>query len=77
MSEIESLTVDAIRTHRALVSKAERMFQTLPEEYRRGKAAGGAQHLAYIEAAMEMHAQMSVVNTLLDILGYVPKLSVN
>ncbi len=42
-----------------------------------GKAAGGVQHLEYIEAMIEMHAQMSALNTLLGILGYVPKIAVN
>lgn len=42
-----------------------------------GKSVGGKQHLEYIEAMIEMHAQMSVVNTLVGLLGYIPKVSVN
>lgn len=75
--DLESLTVDAIRTHRRLVDYADRLFQALPETYKSGKEAGGAQHLTYIQACMEMHAQMYVVNTLVAILGYIPKVSVN
>lgn len=76
-ADLESLTVDAIRTHRRLVDEADRLFQALPENYKSGKATGGTQHLSYIQACMEMHAQMYVVNTLVTILGYIPKVSVN
>nr|WP_235676693.1 transcriptional repressor TraM [Rhizobium rhizogenes]ASK44252.1 hypothetical protein [Rhizobium rhizogenes] len=34
-------------------------------------------HLCYIEASIEMHAQMSAVSTLISILGYIPNASVN
>lgn len=37
----------------------------------------GAQHLEYIEAMIEMHAQMVSPNTLVGVLGYIPKVSVN
>ena len=76
-ADLKSLTVDAIRTHRRLVDNADQLFQALPDTYKSGKEAGGAQHLAYIQACMEMHAQMYVVNTLVIILGYIPKVSVN
>ncbi len=76
-ADLETLTVDAIRTHRRLVDNADQLFQTLPDAYKSGKAAGGAQHLNYIQACMDMHAQMYVVNTLVTILGYIPKVSVN
>ncbi|RWB38341.1 MAG: transcriptional regulator [Mesorhizobium sp.] len=77
LADLEALTVTAIRTHRRLVDKADKMFQALPDAYKSGKAAGGARHLCYLEAAIEMHAQMSVVNTLISILGFIPKASVN
>lgn len=77
LSDIEILTVTAIRTHRCLVDKADQLFQALPDDYKNGKAAGGRQHLSYIEATIEMHAQMSVVNTLVNILGYIPAVSNN
>ncbi|RWB78238.1 transcriptional repressor TraM [Mesorhizobium sp.] len=72
-TDLETLTIEAIRTHRRLVDKADQLFQALPEEYKSGKVTGGPQHLCYIEASMEMHAQMSVVNALISILGYIPK----
>lgn len=75
--DVETLTVNAIRLHRQLVEKADQLFQALPDDYRTGKAAGGVQHLVYIEAMIEMHAQMSVVNTLVGVLGYIPKMAAN
>ncbi|MGV2192133.1 transcriptional repressor TraM [Agrobacterium vitis] len=67
----------AIRTHRRLVEKADELFQALPERYRSGELTGGPQHLRYIAASVEMHAQMSAVSTLISILGYIPKVTVN
>ncbi len=75
--DVEALTVNAIRLHRQLLEKADQLFQALPEDYRSGQAAGGVQHLEYIEAMIEMHAQMSALNTLLGVLGYVPEIAVN
>lgn len=76
-ADLEFLTVEAIRTHRRLVDTADRLFQALPDTYKSGKQAGGAQHLTYIQACMEMHAQMHAVNTLVTILGHVPKVVAN
>lgn len=76
-SDLESLAVNAIRLHRQLLEKADQFFQALPQDFKIGKAAGGAQHLEYIEAMIEMHAQMSTLNTLVELLGYIPKVSTN
>ncbi|MCM2435792.1 transcriptional repressor TraM [Agrobacterium rosae] len=76
-ADVETLTVNAIRQHRQLLHKAEQLFQALPEEYRTQKVTGGVQHLEYIEAMIEMHAQMSAVNTLVGVLGYIPKMAAN
>lgn len=75
--ELELLAVNAIRLHRQLLQKADQLFQALPRDYRTGKAAGGEQHLEYIEAMIEMHAQMSALNMLVGLLGYIPKVSTN
>ncbi len=77
VSDLETLTINAIRLHRQLVEKADKLFQVLPDDYKAGTATGGERHLEYIEAMIEMHAQMSAVNTLVGILGYIPKVSVN
>lgn len=75
--ELELLAVNAIRLHRQLLERADQLFQALPQDYKTGKAAGGAQHLEYIEAMIDMHAQMSALNTLVELLGYIPKVSNN
>ncbi|WP_434733103.1 transcriptional repressor TraM [Rhizobium sp. YTUHZ044] len=74
--ELETLTVDAIRSHRQRVERAQQLWELLPDAHE-GKTSGGTQHLAYVEAAMEMHGQMRVLHTLLNQLGYIPKVSVN
>lgn len=74
-ADLEALTIEAIRDHRHLVDKADKLFHGLPEDYKLGKSTGGVQHLTYIKASMEMHAQMSVVSTLINILGYIPKVA--
>ncbi|WP_430246261.1 transcriptional repressor TraM [Neorhizobium sp. DAR64861/K0K2] len=76
-ADVETLTVNAIRLHRQLLDKADQLFQALPEEHRTAKVTGGLQHLEYIEAMIEMHAQMSALNTLLGVLGYIPKMATN
>ncbi|MBB6488907.1 transcriptional repressor TraM [Rhizobium lusitanum] len=76
-ADLETLTVDAIRKHRKLVESADALYQALPEDHQNGRAYGGAKHLEFIEASIEMHAQMSALNTLLAILGYIPNVSVN
>jgi hypothetical protein len=75
--DIEVLAVNAIRLHRQLLEKADQLFQELPQVYKTGSAMGGALHLEYIEAMIEMHAQMSALNTLIGLLGYIPNVSVN
>lgn len=75
--DIETLAVKAIQLHRQLVEKADQLFQALPEDYQTGKSVGGKQHLEYIESMIEMHAQMGAVNTLVGLLGFIPKVSIN
>lgn len=76
-ADLEILTVEAIRAHRRLVEKADELFQALPEGYKSGELTGGPQHLCFIEASIEMHAQMSALSSLLSILGYTPKVTMN
>ena len=75
-ADIETLTVNAIQLHRQLVVKADQLFHVLQDDIKTGKAAGGEQHLEYIEAMIEMHAQMGAVTTLVGLLGFIPKVSI-
>ncbi|UFX13002.1 transcriptional repressor TraM [Sinorhizobium meliloti] len=70
---VEILTVGAIKKHRKLVDRAERMFQVAHAGCRDDVKEPGDAHLAYLEATIEMHAQMSALTTLLNILGRTPK----
>lgn len=76
-TDVEILTINAVRLHRQLLERADQLFQALPDDFKTGKSAGGVQHLQYIEAMIEMHAQMGSLNTLVGVLGYIPKVSVN
>ncbi len=76
-TEMELLAVNAVQLHRQLLEKADHLFQALPQDYKTGTAVGGAQHLEYIEAMIEMHAQMGALNMLIKLLGYIPRVSVN
>ncbi|WP_246787163.1 transcriptional repressor TraM [Rhizobium leguminosarum] len=53
-----------------------RLLQASPEDHKSGKAGSGVQHLCYIEATIEMLRRWAV-NTLVRILSYIPKVSVN
>ncbi|CUX66449.1 Transcriptional repressor TraM [Agrobacterium tumefaciens str. Kerr 14] len=77
IKEIEALTINAIRQHRELVDTADRLYNALSEDYKTGAATGGQRHLEYIEAMIGMHTQMCAVNTLVKVLGYIPKVSLN
>lgn len=71
-SDVETLTIRAIQTHRRLMKRAESLFQDLPEEYQTGESRGGDRHLAYVEAELEMFTQAETVNRLVDLLGHIP-----
>lgn len=70
---VEILTVGAIKKHRTLVDRAERMFQVAHASDRDHEKEPSDAHVAYLEATIEMHAQMSALTTLLNILGRTPK----
>ncbi|KQV83436.1 transcriptional repressor TraM [Rhizobium sp. Root1220] len=70
---IEGLTVDAIKKHRTLVDRAERLFRIAhPDGLLVDKHPSDA-HVAYLEATIEMHAQMCALTTLVNILGRTPE----
>ncbi|AYD04888.1 transcriptional repressor TraM [Neorhizobium sp. NCHU2750] len=68
----ERLTINAMKQHRALVATAEELFQNLPENVGSETEASIDAHVAYLEATIAMHAQMSALTSLLAILGRVP-----
>ncbi len=70
---IEILTIGAIKKHRKLVDRAERMFQHAHASDKTREAAPSEAYIGYLAATIEMHAQMSALTTLLGILGRTPK----
>lgn len=71
---LESIVVEAIYKHRYLRDVAEHRHA----ESRRSSAKAAADEparTAYVRAMIDVHAQQTVLSTLLDVLGYVPKTS--
>lgn len=67
---IERLTVEEMKKHRCLVNEAELAydrFKSKPGELEIAEAQE-----AYISSMIAVHAQQTVVSTMLDILGYIP-----
>lgn len=69
--EIERFVIEEIEKHRRLRDEAIRL-----EAIQEPKAAGDGKSetdRAYVSAMIAVHAQQTVVSTLLDILGYIPE----
>ena len=67
---IERLTIEAISKHRCLVSEAELAYDRFKNQA--GELEISEAHEAYLSSMIAVHAQQTVVSTLLDILGYIP-----
>jgi hypothetical protein len=69
--DVERFTIAEMEKHRLLRDEAVRLearCRELGDEEERG----GAEH-DYVAAMIAVHAQQTVVSTLLDILGFIPK----
>jgi len=74
-ADLEQITIDAIRKHRRLRDRAEALHAeglAPPSVGQRTDVVGSAK-LAYVQAMIEVHGQQAVLSTLLDVLGYTPK----
>lgn len=72
--DLEKITLAAIREHRRLRNIAEAKHgQCSAAHHAVGacESVGPAQ-IAYIQAMIAVHAQQTVLSTLLDVLGYIP-----
>lgn len=67
---IERLTIEAISKHRSLVSEAELAYDRFKNQP--GEMEISEAREAYLSSMIAVHAQQTVVSTLLDILGYIP-----
>ena len=71
-SVLEPMVVEAIRKHRYLRDLAE-MRETEAHQCEKSDGAPGPAHTAYVRAMIDVHAQQTVLSTLLDVLGYIPE----
>ncbi|QPC88923.1 transcriptional regulator (plasmid) [Mesorhizobium sp. NBSH29] len=71
--ELEQIVVQAIKAHRRLRDLAE-VRQDEWHAIEAHAAATGTEpsRIAYVTAMIDMHAQQTVLSTLLDVLGYIP-----
>jgi hypothetical protein len=73
-SELEEFVVQEVEKHRRLRDEAVRLEAMLE-----ASTGDGDRHneidRAYVTAMIAVHAQQTVVSTLLDILGYVPEMT--
>ncbi|MCV3768182.1 transcriptional repressor TraM [Rhizobium sp. TRM95796] len=67
---IERLTIEAISKHRCLVSEAELAYDRYKKQP--GEMEISEAREAYLSSMIAVHAQQTVVSTLIDILGYIP-----
>lgn len=70
--EIEPFVVEEIEKHRRLRDEAVKIEMLLESEIEDTKRI--QTNKAYISAMIAVHAQQTVVSTLLDILGYIPEM---
>lgn len=71
--DLEQITVEAIRTHRRLRDAAEARYKELCKSPPVAACdTAGPARIAYVAAMIAMHAQQTVVSTLLDVLGHIP-----
>ena len=73
-SDLEQITIQAIKTHRRLRDLAEARqdeWHAIAAGDPSAKAARSA-HIAFVTAMIAMHAQQTMLSTLLDVLGYIP-----
>jgi TraR antiactivator len=67
---VERLTVKELTKHRRLVSEAHVAYLRVKEEAASAEISEAEE--AYITSLVAMHAQLTVVSTLIDFLGYIP-----
>lgn len=71
-SVLEPMVVEAIRKHRYLRDLAE-MRETEAHQCEKSDEVLSPARTAYVRAMIDVHAQQTVLSTLLDVLGYIPE----
>lgn len=73
---LESIVIEAIRKHRFLRDLAE-IRHAESCRFADRKEATGLVEAAYVRAMIDVHAQQTVLSTLLEVLGYIPEVPVD
>ncbi|NJO54036.1 MAG: transcriptional regulator [Bacteroidales bacterium] len=73
-SVLEAIVIEAIRRHRFLRDIAEIRHEEAGRYPARDDTVG-PERVAYISAMIDVHAQQTVLSTLLEVLGYVPEVA--
>lgn len=76
-ADVEWITIRAIKKHRQLrnIAEAQERESKCAPSVDAPPETVGVTRLSFIEAMINMHAQQTVVSTLLDLLGYIPTVS--
>jgi len=77
LSAVEQLTIDAIKTHRRLLREADTLYeaQLARSDHSESEASDIKIDIPYITAMIAMQSQMTVLSTLLDVLGFIPNVA--
>jgi hypothetical protein len=71
-TELESLTIAAIRQHRMYVARAEHAFERWKSASEIGANEITSLRRSYVQVMLDQSVQMAVLASLIDRLGYVP-----
>lgn len=71
-TDLEQIAVEAIRRHRQLRDEAEALEASYSAQPSKSVDTVGASRLAWVSAMIYMHAQQTLLSTVLDVLGYIP-----
>lgn len=71
--DLEHITIEVIRKHRRLRDEAEALEASPCDQSSKLGDTVSQGRLAWVSAMMQMHTQQTLLSTLLDVLGYIPK----
>jgi len=71
--QIEKLTIEAIHEHRVLLAKAEAAFESLESAAAAKADTAGELREAYTRTMLAARAQQMVLATLVERLGFIPR----
>lgn len=73
--QLETLTIDAIRQHRALLAKAEAAFESLQSAETTKTNSTDELRETYTKEMLAARAQQMVLAALIERLGYIPRVT--